>query len=251
MLIEVKPLTLNRFILRTGPYLCFYCYEENLTNMKLVGEILELEKQFPIIYVLKMYWLEHKNYFNFKKREDFNRVVVHSSGEMIANCFLPNSKELINLFKMCKNIHDYNIKKQNQEYVRKEMILKNFQTDHLKPKKKNQSKIKCFKNKDEYNEFYKSHYQKFFNVKLNYLSDVDIHTSENNPIENKYFQDKLNSKIKFLHAQKILKKYSQKSSISKSSLRKKNVNNSNLCGSQRNIRSIFEKLSKYNKVNFH
>lgn len=118
MIIDVVPKVINSYKKQKGPYLCFYNYEKNIFNRKIVEKIESLEKNFLSIYVVKMDWLEHKKYFNYIDKEEYNRVTVYSNGETLFDYLPPNLEtDLINMFKKCQEIYEHNNKRNKNMYI--------------------------------------------------------------------------------------------------------------------------------------
>lgn len=233
MIITVLPRYFKRFILGKGPYMCYYNNEKDVLNM-IEHEILEVEKKFPVIMVLKLDYLKHKEHFKFQNDNEYKSVKVYSCGKCIANHYQPGSQGLTKMFNMCKKMHDSFISKRNQELLRREMVWENISLDDPVDTSINYNKIKYFIKIDENENLNDLNDQKIYdkiseigcfisptltlnksyqlsnnivNNKVNNESNIQSKTLKNTRISHLLLKEQINSKIKFRQAKKILDKY--------------------------------------------
>lgn len=110
MILNLLPYNYFRYVTKTGPYLIFYTYESNSFN-KLMGiEIEKMEKDFAFITVLKINWIQYKNYKQISNDLKCNRVVVYYRAEIIFDICPPNLEtDLLKMFQKCKELNDINL----------------------------------------------------------------------------------------------------------------------------------------------
>lgn len=234
MLIEVLPEKFNRFIIRNGPYICYYNNEKNLLNRPLVNKILEYEKQYMMVMVLKLDWFQHKEYFRIENETECNRMIVYSAGKKIVNLIRPESNEIINMFKLCQEMGELVNIKQSQDVLKKEIIWKNITFADKSGKSKNETGVEYLKNKDDNKKFIESNIlnihdkkaetgcfisrtltlnkscqlsNKILNKNLESGSNLQLSKIANRKLSQPVRKKKLNRKIKIKQSKNVASKY--------------------------------------------
>lgn len=109
MIVNITPFKINRYKNMEGPYILFYSHDKNDINRNIVSAIERHDKEYFILTIIKMEWLDHKKYFFIENERECNRVSIYSKGKLVRDHCPPDLEQLSNMFKTCKSILDFNI----------------------------------------------------------------------------------------------------------------------------------------------
>lgn len=128
MIFPIKPEKFHTFRSFKNGSICFYTYNVNEVNKTLVSEIEKLEKQYLMLPILKLDWIEYKIYFEFYDDSECNRVALYDKGIAIEHYCPPDFiSQLPKMFERCKKIYDHYIeisKFRAAQRLSKQIILK-------------------------------------------------------------------------------------------------------------------------------
>lgn len=153
MILDVKPENFYRFKWRDGPFMVLYSYENNFFNRLLVAEIEKTEKKYLNLKVLKINWLEQKNFSKITDDTECNRVVLYYKKEKIFDYCPPDLEiHLPKMFQKHKELYDFETIKNSQSYISREINVEKYSSLKIKKNKYISKILNCenFSNSNNY-----------------------------------------------------------------------------------------------------